>query len=89
MKIIADENIPCVEQAFASLGEVTLLPGRACRPAQVRDADILLVRSVTSVDQALLQDSAGAFCRFGNHRFRPCRPCLAAGAGDRLFHGAG
>jgi erythronate-4-phosphate dehydrogenase len=61
MKIIADENIPCVEQAFASLGTVTLLPGRDMQPQQLRDADMLLVRSVTSVDQALLQDSAIRF----------------------------
>ena len=61
MKIVADENIPCVEQAFASLGEVTLLPGRGMQPGQVHDADVLLVRSVTSVDQALLQDSAVRF----------------------------
>ncbi|MEA2079190.1 MAG: 4-phosphoerythronate dehydrogenase, partial [Pseudomonadota bacterium] len=45
MKIVADENIPCVEQAFSTLGDVTLLPGRSMRPEQVRDADILLVRS--------------------------------------------
>ena len=61
MKIIADENIPCVEQAFASLGEVELLPGRGMRPDQVRDADILLVRSVTRVDEGLL---AGSKVRF-------------------------
>ena len=29
MKIIADENIPCVEQAFASLGEVAMLTAMA------------------------------------------------------------
>ena len=57
MRIIADENIPCVEKAFASLGDVVLLPGRDLQPEQVRDADILLVRSVTRVDQALLQGS--------------------------------
>ena len=61
MKIIADENIPCVEQAFASLGEVELLPGRGMKPEQVRDADILLVRSVTRVDEGLL---AGSKVRF-------------------------
>ena len=61
MKIIADENIPCAEQAFASLGEVTLLPGRGMRAAQVRDADILLVRSVTTVGQALLEHSSVRF----------------------------
>ena len=54
MKIIADENIPGVEKAFASLGEVELLPGRGMRAEQVRDADILLVRSVTRVDERLL-----------------------------------
>ena len=61
MKIIADENIPCVEEAFASLGEVTLLPGRGMRPEQLKNADILLVRSVTAVDRALLQHSPVRF----------------------------
>ena len=61
MKIIADENIPCVQQAFASLGEVSLLPGRELQAEQVRDADILLVRSVTRVDAALLEGSSVRF----------------------------
>jgi len=61
MKIIADENIPCVQQAFASLGEVSLLPGRDMQAEQVRDADILLVRSVTRVDAALLEGSSVRF----------------------------
>ena len=61
MKIIADENIPSAEQAFASLGEVRLVPGRGMQAAQVQDADILLVRSVTAVDQALLENSAVRF----------------------------
>jgi erythronate-4-phosphate dehydrogenase len=61
MKIIADENIPCVQQAFASLGEVSLLPGRGMQAEQVRAADILLVRSVTRVDESLLQGSSVRF----------------------------
>jgi len=61
MKIIADENIPSVGQAFAALGEVTLVSGRDLRPEQLHDADILLVRSVTRVDEALLQDSSVRF----------------------------
>ena len=61
MKIIADENIPCVGKAFAPLGEVELLPGRGMQAGQVRDADILLVRSVTRVDEQLL---AGSNVRF-------------------------
>ena len=61
MKIIADENIPCVEQAFASLGDVSLVSGRGMQPEQVRDADILLVRSVTRVDASLLEGSSVRF----------------------------
>ncbi|MGB5177195.1 MAG: 4-phosphoerythronate dehydrogenase PdxB [Gammaproteobacteria bacterium] len=61
MKIIADENIPCVQQAFASLGEVSLLPGRSMQAEQVCTADILLVRSVTRVDASLLQGSSVRF----------------------------
>lgn len=61
MKIVADENIPCVEQAFSTLGDVTLLPGRSMRPEQVHDADILLVRSVTRVGRELLEGSRVRF----------------------------
>jgi len=61
MKVIADENIPCVEQAFASLGDVSLVSGRGMQPEQVRDADILLVRSVTRVDASLLEGSSVRF----------------------------
>jgi len=57
MNIIADENIPCVEQAFSTLGTVKLLPGRSLQAADVRAADILLVRSVTRVDERLLGGS--------------------------------
>ena len=61
MKIVADENIPCVAEAFASLGEVVLRPGRAMQAADVRDADILLVRSVTRVGPELLEGSRVRF----------------------------
>lgn len=61
IKIIADRNIPQVERAFAHIGEVTLVDGRQLSAAQVRDCEILLVRSVTRVNQALLQDSAVRF----------------------------
>ncbi|MGD2055202.1 MAG: 4-phosphoerythronate dehydrogenase PdxB [Gammaproteobacteria bacterium] len=61
MRIIADENIPGVEQAFSTLGDVTLVPGRELRGADVRDADILLVRSVTRVGPALLEGSRVRF----------------------------
>ncbi|HLG43654.1 MAG TPA: 4-phosphoerythronate dehydrogenase, partial [Nitrospirales bacterium] len=61
MKIVADANIPLVEEAFGQLGQVTLLPGREIGPEQVRDADVLIVRSVTSVGPALLEGSRVRF----------------------------
>ena len=61
MKIIADENIPAVAQAFGTLGEVTLLPGRDLRAQDVRTADVLLVRSVTRVGRELLEGSRVRF----------------------------
>lgn len=61
MKIVADENIPFVTEAFGTLGEITTLSGRAIGPEQVREADLLLVRSVTVVDERLL---AGSSVRF-------------------------
>ncbi len=61
MKIVADENIPCVQQAFSTLGNVTLRSGRQLCAADVRDTDILLVRSVTMVGRDLLEGSQVRF----------------------------
>ena len=61
MKIVADENIPFVQEAFGTLGEVVLMPGREIGPEQVREADLLLVRSVTPVTEALLEGSRVQF----------------------------
>ncbi len=61
MLIVADENIPYVADAFAEFGEVRLVPGRAMNRAAVQDAELLLVRSITRVDDALL---AGSRVRF-------------------------
>ncbi|UJF23266.1 4-phosphoerythronate dehydrogenase [Shewanella sp. OMA3-2] len=55
MKIIADENMPFVEALFADLGQIEFVNGRTLTAKQVKDADVLLVRSVTKVNQALLQ----------------------------------
>ncbi len=61
MRIIADENIPMVEEFFADLGEVVRLPGRSMAAEDLRGADALLVRSVTKVNQALLAESKVRF----------------------------
>ena len=54
LNIVADENMPHVRELFGDLGNVQLLPGRAMTPEQISDADVLLVRSVTRVNAALL-----------------------------------
>lgn len=61
MLIVADENIPLLDEFFAGFGAIRRLPGRAISAQDVRDADLLLVRSVTRVDRALL---AGSRMRF-------------------------
>ena len=61
LNIIADQNMPLVETLFAPFGNISLVPGRSISAADVREADVLLVRSVTSVDRQLLQGSAVRF----------------------------
>ena len=61
MKIVADGNIPFVAKCFSSIGEVRVVEGRQITPEDIREADILLVRSVTKVNANLL---AGSKIRF-------------------------
>ena len=61
LKIVADENIPALEQHFASIANLTFCPGREINAAILNDADVLLVRSVTRVDKSLLEGSSVKF----------------------------
>ncbi len=61
MKIVADPNIPFVREAFGPLGEISLVPGRQITSSHVQDAELLLVRSVTPVNAALLDGSQVKF----------------------------
>ncbi|MFA9420466.1 MAG: 4-phosphoerythronate dehydrogenase, partial [Gammaproteobacteria bacterium] len=61
MKIVADENIPRVREAFKDLGEVILLPGRQIERQHLLDCQCLLVRTVTAIDKNLLQDTPVEF----------------------------
>lgn len=57
MKIVADENIPLINEFFGRLGEVVTVSGRHMTTADVCDADALIVRSVTRVNRQLLEGS--------------------------------
>lgn len=59
--IVADENIPFVRDSFGSYGKVRTLNGRDVTADCVRDADVLLVRSVTPVNAGLLEGSRVRF----------------------------
>ena len=61
LRIVVDENIPAADDYFGSLGEIEVVNGRQLGAAQLRDADVLLVRSVTRVNADLL---AGSRLRF-------------------------
>ena len=50
-----------MREAFGALGEIVFVPGRQMDAAIVRDADLLLVRSVTPVNAALLEGSRVKF----------------------------
>ncbi|MDF1763848.1 MAG: 4-phosphoerythronate dehydrogenase PdxB [Oleibacter sp.] len=61
MQIVADENIPLLDQFFSEFGDITRVSGRDMTAADVADAEVLIVRSVTKVTEALL---AGSKVRF-------------------------
>jgi len=61
VRIVADQNIPRVADAFADLGEVRLLPGREIGPQDLADCQCLITRTVTRVDAALLAGSPVEF----------------------------
>ena len=57
MKIVADDRIPFLRGVFEPFAEVVYLPGKKVTPADVADADALIVRTRTRCDKALLGNS--------------------------------
>lgn len=61
LKILADREINTVAEHFAALGELRLFEGRGLDAHTLADAEVLLVRSVSRVDAALLRGSRVRF----------------------------
>lgn len=61
MKIIVEKNIPYIKGVLEKYAEVQYLPYQEITPQAVKDADVLLVRTRTRCDEALLD---GSRCRF-------------------------
>ena len=58
LKIVADKSILLLNDFFCDIGDVYTVVGRDLCFDDVQDADILLVRSVTKVNQQLLEKGA-------------------------------
>lgn len=56
MKVVADAHIPYIKDYFG-VYDLHLVPGRSISNQDIKDADILLVRSITPVNAALLAGS--------------------------------
>ncbi|WNC73498.1 4-phosphoerythronate dehydrogenase [Thalassotalea psychrophila] len=54
MKIFYDENIPYAKEFFSDFGELVPFAGRELSAEQIKEADVLLVRSITKVNEQLL-----------------------------------
>jgi erythronate-4-phosphate dehydrogenase len=61
MRIVADADILAVRESFSGLGELTLVDGRQIDAFSLKNADALLVRSVTRVDEQLLVNTPVRF----------------------------
>ncbi|MFZ2323720.1 MAG: 4-phosphoerythronate dehydrogenase [Ignavibacteriaceae bacterium] len=61
LKIIIDENIAFAREAFDQFGQIILLPGKRITNQELQNADVLIVRSVTQVNEDLLKNTAVKF----------------------------
>ena len=61
MNLVVDENIVLAKEAFGSFGNLLLSNGRKISNELLRDADILIVRSITNVNKGLLTNTKVKF----------------------------
>lgn len=61
IKLVVDENIPLLDELLADKADIIRLPGRAMQAQDLQAADALLVRSVTQVNSALIENSPLSF----------------------------
>ena len=57
LRLVIDDKIPFIREAAARLGECIFLPGAAITADDVREADVLITRTRTQVNRALLDGS--------------------------------
>jgi len=61
VKLIVDDKIPYIADFFGQYGDIVYLPGEKISHADLQDADILLIRTVTQINEALLKNTSVQF----------------------------
>lgn len=61
MNLIIDENVEFAEEAFSNFGNAELVDGRFLTNKDVKNIDVLIVRSITKVDEELVRNSKVRF----------------------------
>lgn len=61
LNILADENMLMAQEIFSEFGKVSLCPGRSMTAEHLKGVDLLLVRSITQVNETLLKGSPVKF----------------------------
>jgi len=61
MNLLVDENIAFAKEAFSEFGKTTLVDGRSLTNKNAKEADVIIVRSITQVNEELLKNSKVRF----------------------------
>jgi erythronate-4-phosphate dehydrogenase len=61
MKLMVDDAVWGYEKIFTEFGNILALPGRDINPNNVLDCDVLIIRSRTKINEALLNNSNVCF----------------------------
>lgn len=61
VKLVVDDKIPYISDFFIHCDDIVALPGEMITQESLRNADLLLTRTVTKVNKALLQNTAVRF----------------------------
>ena len=89
LSIVADQQISFATEAFSRFGDVTLVDGRSIDWQRIKKADVLLVRSITRVDETLLKDTPVRFVGSATSGIDHIDLNYLESAGIRFIHAPG
>jgi len=89
LSIVADENMAGIQNIFGDIGRIRFVKGRDLQRDDLRKADVLLVRSVTRVDEKLLDGTAVQFVGTATSGFDHIDRNYLAGRGVSFAHAPG